>query len=159
MHDGIKAFHIASGDGSSVWMNGDLYSVLIDPSVAQGQLSILEATIPPGGGPPRHNHINEDEIFYVTHGQLEISAGDESFTACAGSLVFVPRGMMHGFQNNTKDFAKQLLIFTPGGFERFFLEVGLTASAGRPIPEVASTNQEIARVIGAKYGSYQEVKI
>lgn len=158
MHSSDKAFHISSGNGESVWMNGDLYSVLINPCVAQGQLSILEATIPPGGGPPRHNHLNEDEIFYVTHGQLEISAGNDTFVAQAGSLIFVPRGMMHGFRNNTKDFAKQLLIFTPGGFERFFLEVGLTASAGRPIPEVSSTNQEVARLIGAKYGSYQEEK-
>ncbi len=95
----------------------------------------------------------------MTHGQLDISAGDDSFIATAGSLVFVPRGMMHGFRNNTKDFAKQLLIFTPGGFERFFLEVGLTATAGRPIPDVFSTNQELARLIGAQYGSYQEVEI
>ncbi|WP_321146447.1 cupin domain-containing protein [Providencia alcalifaciens] len=159
MSTDVKAFHIATGNGNSVWMNGDLYSVLVSPCVAQGQISILEASIPPGGGPPRHNHLNEDEIFYVTHGQLDISAGDDSFTATAGSLVFVPRGMMHGFRNNTKDFAKQLLIFTPGGFERFFLEVGLTATAGRPIPDVSSTNQELARLIGAQYGSYQEVEI
>lgn len=101
-------------------MNGDLYSVLIGSCVAQGQLSILEETIPPGSGPPRHNHLNEDEIFYVTHGQLDISAGDDTFIAQAGSLIFMPGGMMHGFRNNTKDFAKQLLIFTSGASKGSF---------------------------------------
>ncbi|PHM70006.1 cupin domain-containing protein [Xenorhabdus kozodoii] len=153
------ALHLRTGEGKAVWMNGDLYTQLIDTEETCGRVSILEATIPPGGGPPRHNHENEDEIFYVTYGSLEISAGEQTFTATAGSLVFVPQGMMHGFRNTTRDFAKQLLIFTPGGFERFFFEVGLTAQAGRPIPEVSNTNQEFARVIGAKYGSYQEVKI
>lgn len=48
MSTDVKAFHIATGNGNSVWMNGDLYSVLVSPCVAQGQISILEASIPPG---------------------------------------------------------------------------------------------------------------
>lgn len=154
-----KAFHLAAGEGSSVWMNGDLYTQILGSDETEGRLSILEASIPPGGGPPRHNHENEDEVFYVTYGSLEISAGEQVFTANAGSLVIIPQGMMHGFKNRTKDFAKQLMIFAPGGFERFFYEVGITAEAGLPIPEVHFTDQKIAREIGAKYGSFQESKL
>lgn len=155
-HQNRQAMCLHAGDGKAVWMNGDLYTQKVSSEDCQGRLTILEATIPPGGGPPRHNHENEDEIFYVTYGSLEISAGDQTFTAIAGSLVIIPQGMMHGFRNTTKDFAKQLIIFTPGGFERFFFEVGITAKAGHPIPDVSITDQKIAREIGAKYGSFQE---
>jgi len=154
--DGKECLVTKSSNANSVWMNGDIYTILLESKHTAGSISILEAVVPPGGGPPRHNHENEDEIFYVTHGELEISAGDVTYTAAQGSLVFIPRGVMHGFKNKTKDFSKQLLIFTPGGFEGFFYELGLTVEAGLPIPELKHTNQENARFIGAKYKSYQE---
>ncbi|MEV7652488.1 MULTISPECIES: cupin domain-containing protein [Micrococcaceae] len=148
--------HVPAGDGHAVWLNGDLYTSKLDSRDTQGRITVLEATVPPGGGPPRHNHLNEDEIFYVIDGRLEITIGDTEYEAGPGSLVFVPQGAMHSFTNRTRDYAKQLLLFTPGGFERFFFEAGLTAEAGRPIPELAATDQHLAQEIAAKYGSIQE---
>lgn len=151
-----NGIHVPAGTGSAVWLNGDLYTNKLDSRDTQGRLAVLEATVPPGGGPPRHNHVNEDEIFYVLDGTLEISIGDAEYEAGPGSLVFVPQGVMHGFTNRTRDYAKQLLLFTPGGFERFFFEVGLRAEAGRPIPDISATDQDLAREIAVKYGSIQE---
>lgn len=143
-------------DSNSVYANGDIYTVKLFSQQTKNRLTILEAKVPPGGGPPRHNHQNEDEIFYVLAGELEITCGSDVYTATEGDLVHIPQGVMHSFTNKSPYDAKQLLIFAPGGFEHFFLELGEPVKNGE-IPENATaTDQEEARRIGAKYGSFQE---
>ena len=53
-----------------------------------------------GDGPPQHIHNAEEEAFYVLEGDVNIQIGN------AGSTP-----------------AKLLVIFSPPGFEQFFVEV------------------------------------
>jgi quercetin dioxygenase-like cupin family protein len=76
--------------------------------------------IPPGQGPPLHTHANEDESWYVLDGELRFKLDSEIRAAPAGSFVFVPRGTVHAFQNEGREPARTLVIFTPAGRERFF---------------------------------------
>jgi oxalate decarboxylase/phosphoglucose isomerase-like protein (cupin superfamily) len=41
----------------------------------------------------------------------------------AGSFVLIPRGTVHTFWNAGSTPAKLLVIFSPAGFEQFFVEV------------------------------------
>ncbi|GGZ18716.1 quercetin 2,3-dioxygenase [Streptomyces nitrosporeus] len=150
-----KVLHIPAGQGSAVWLNGDVYSVKVGHRESEGSLAVLEASVPPGGGPPLHDHRHEDEAFYLIEGELEIYAGDETYTVRAGDFVFVPRGTVHGFKNTGLHTAKQLLLFTPGGFERFFLEAGKEAVRGENIPPFNPADNPRAKQVAEKYGSYQ----
>ncbi|MCX5206713.1 quercetin 2,3-dioxygenase [Streptomyces sp. NBC_00237] len=150
-----EVLHVPAGGGESVWLNGDAYSVLLDKEQSNGQLALLEASVPPGGGPPLHNHTHEDEAFYLLDGQLEIFANDRTYEVKAGDFVFIPRGTYHRFRNSGVHTARQLVIFAPGGFERFFLEAGKPAVAGTPIPHFDPSDNPKAVEVGARYGSFQ----
>ena len=46
-----------------------------------------------------HIHQTEDEFFYVVSGKLKFKLGDRIVSAPAESVMFVPRGTAHTFQN------------------------------------------------------------
>jgi mannose-6-phosphate isomerase-like protein (cupin superfamily) len=44
---------------------------------------------------PWHTHDNEDELFYVLEGALDVAERDETVTLRAGEFCIVPRGREH----------------------------------------------------------------
>ncbi len=95
-----------------------------------GSLTAFENVIPPGQGPPLHQHAHEDELWYVLEGGLRFKLGLEIHSAPAGALVFVPRGTPHCFQNIGEEPARILVMFTPAGMEAFFDQVALLGTPG-----------------------------
>jgi quercetin dioxygenase-like cupin family protein len=87
---------------------------------AGGALTVIENQIAPGDGPPHHVHASEDEAWWIIEGTLRFKLGEEMHEAPAGAFVFVPRGVAHSFQNAGDRAARILVMFTPGGMERFF---------------------------------------
>jgi quercetin dioxygenase-like cupin family protein len=85
-----------------------------------GRLMALVTIAAPGEGPPLHTHANEDECLVVLEGTMRFRLGDDIEDAPAGSLVFVPRGAVHTWQNVGDSPARMLVLFTPAGMERFF---------------------------------------
>jgi mannose-6-phosphate isomerase-like protein (cupin superfamily) len=116
--------HVPNKGGVTTWFNGDIYSVMLTGQQTGGQVGLVEATVPPGGGPPPHVHERTDETFYVVHGELEFLDGDKVFTALAGDAVFLPRGTVHRFRNPGIQPARLVFIYTPGGVEGVFAEGG-----------------------------------
>lgn len=144
--------HVVAGDGLRVWVVGDTYTFKATGDDTAGRLFVWEADIPPAAGPPPHIHHHQDEAYYLLEGELEVFDGEESFTAGAGSFVFIPRGTVHCFRNGTQSSARMLVWMTPAGFEQFFLEVGQPARPGETAPPLNS--EEMAKTIAAapKYG-------
>jgi len=57
-----------------------------------------------------HNHKNEDELFYIIKGSLQIEFSDKTITLNEGEMLIIPRGVEH------KPFAKEevwVLLFEP----------------------------------------------
>ncbi|HEX2183194.1 MAG TPA: quercetin 2,3-dioxygenase [Rubrobacteraceae bacterium] len=129
------ATHIAPGEGGAVWLLGDLYTFKAVSEDTEGAFALWETTSPPGGGPPPHLHRQEDETFYVLEGEMEFWAGGDTIRAGAGSFVHIPRGTLHTFKNVGTTPARFLGTVMPGGFEKFFLEVGEPATDGSSPPE------------------------
>jgi quercetin dioxygenase-like cupin family protein len=145
------AVHVASGEGTSVWLSGDLYTVKLDGAASGGSLTVMEGTVPPGAGPPRHIHLDADEAFFLLEGELEIAAADEVYRAREGDFVFIRRGTAHRFHNVGDRVAKQLLLFTPAGVEGFFLEAGTPAVPGTPPPPASAADNARAAAVGERY--------
>jgi mannose-6-phosphate isomerase-like protein (cupin superfamily) len=87
-----------------------------------GALDLFRQTIAPKSGPPTHIHQTEDEFFYVVKGEFKLKLGDRIVSAPAQSVMFVPRGTAHTFQNIGTEPGVILVGVTPGGFEKSFAE-------------------------------------
>lgn len=85
-----------------------------------GRLLALETIAAPGEGPPFHTHAHEDECLVVLDGTVRFRLRDDVETAPAGSLVYVPCGVPHTWENAGDAAARMLVWFTPSGMERFF---------------------------------------
>jgi quercetin dioxygenase-like cupin family protein len=107
-----------------------------------GAISVIETTPRPGAGPPLHHH-DFDEAFYVIEGQLTFRVREDTVIAGPGDVVFAPRGVPHTFANLSETRARQLIVCTPAGFERYFARLA-AEQAGEPPPEWA--NQPIPAV-------------
>jgi quercetin dioxygenase-like cupin family protein len=116
--------YVPNRDGVSTWFNGDIYSTKLTGPQTGGQIGLVEATVPPGGGPASHIHKRADETFYLVHGELEFLSGDKTFAAAGGDVVFLPRGSVHRFHNPGIQPARLVFIYTPGGAEGLFVEGG-----------------------------------
>jgi quercetin dioxygenase-like cupin family protein len=127
------AVHVPAGEGPTTWFAGDTYTIKASGESTSGSLGLVEATVPPGGGPIAHIHTRTDEAFYVLSGGLELLDGARTFIARAGDFVFIPRGIRHRFKNTGVHSAQLLFMFTPGGEERVF-EYGDEAQPGHPPP-------------------------
>jgi mannose-6-phosphate isomerase-like protein (cupin superfamily) len=127
------ALYVPAGEGPTWWFAGDTYTIKASSESTNGSLGLIEATVPPGGGPVAHAHTRSDEAFYVLSGELEILDGAETFVASAGDFVFVPRGTRHRFKNTGRHGVRMLFLFTPGGDEGVF-KYGDEALPGHPPP-------------------------
>ena len=88
-----------------------------------GAYSMLEVNVT-GGGPPQHIHKAEEEGFYVLEGEVDVKRGEETLHAPTGAFVLIPRGTTHTTWNTGSIPAKLLAIFSPPGFEEYFIETG-----------------------------------
>jgi mannose-6-phosphate isomerase-like protein (cupin superfamily) len=127
------AVHVPAGEGPTTWFSGDTYTIKASRESTNGSLGLVEATVPPGGGPIAHAHTRSDEAFYVLSGELEILDGGHTFIAGPGDFVFIPRGIRHRFKNTGVHGARLLFMLMPGGEEGVFT-YGDAPRPGHPPP-------------------------
>jgi quercetin dioxygenase-like cupin family protein len=66
--------------------------------IGRDEIDLIEFELEPGfGGPELHTHDDHTDSFYVLFGEIVFTAGDETFTARAGTFVAAPRGVPHAF--------------------------------------------------------------
>jgi mannose-6-phosphate isomerase-like protein (cupin superfamily) len=112
-----------------------------------GTLSTFELSALPQSGPYLHVHHREDEWYYVLSGEFLFKAGGESYTLLPGASIWLPRGIPHVWANTSSSEAKLILVCQPGGFEKFFEEIG-SAMAGVDSADAQSKMKEVM----AKHG-------
>jgi mannose-6-phosphate isomerase-like protein (cupin superfamily) len=142
------ARYVPADTGTSYWGPGDRYIFLVTGAQSDGAYFIMEAIVPPGGGPPAHIHHREQESFYVLEGTLDVRMGEEVVQASAGDFVHIPKGVVHSFRNTGDGLARQLVICSPSGLERFFEET-LEEVADRSAPTPDNTASVVPRYLAA----------
>jgi mannose-6-phosphate isomerase-like protein (cupin superfamily) len=79
-----------------------------------GDLSLMERTLPPGGRrPPVHRHTNCSEAYFVLGGRVSVHVGAEDIELAPEDFVLVPRGTSHTFGNTSDEPARLLVIHAP----------------------------------------------
>jgi quercetin dioxygenase-like cupin family protein len=121
MSSQLAGICVHAGDAETIRspLGGDV-TFLARGSQTDGAMSVFRVVVPAGSGPPLHVHDALDEAIYVLDGDVRWRLGEELLAAPAGSLVFVPRGLAHCFQNTGTEPATMLITFTPAGMEGFF---------------------------------------
>ena len=133
-------------DGDRVELGGLGVRFMVDAATAGGGFSLVEHPIAPRTlAAPLHRHANEDEYSYVLEGRMGAQLGDETVEAGPGELVFKPRDQWHSFWNPGDEPARVLEIISPGGFERYFAEIGPLLPPARPEPDFAAFAEVQAR--------------
>ena len=117
-------------EGRTIAVVGDVYRFLATGEDTNGKYAMLEAIVPPGGGPPLHVHSREEEGFYILDGEITFLIGEERVVATAGMFANMPVGTPHSFKNESDRPAKMLLSVAPAGLEQMFFEVGVPLAEG-----------------------------
>ncbi len=112
---------LGPNEGKTVPVPGHPITIKARKEDTGGAYALLEAVLT-GDGPPQHVHQSEEEAFYLLEGELNVLIGEDTHRVTPGSFVLVPRGTPHAFWNATTMPAKLLVLFSPGGFEEYFVE-------------------------------------
>ena len=128
------------GEGRSVDMGNFRMSVKASSQETGGAFTLLEADEPPGFGPPMHIHHDAAEAFYVVAGEYLIFVGDEEFACPAGSFIYIPAGMLHGFRVGNEH-SRKLNFYTPAAMVGYFDELAALSGTEMDPDELS----EIAR--------------
>lgn len=124
---------IRHGEGSSFSIGPTVVTAKLGSDVTQ-RLFMAEHRLPPGfGGPPPHLHAEMEHVFYVLEGRVRVLVDDEDALLDHGDVVFVPRGLAHGFGNAGNDEARLIEFNLPGGFDRYYAELAAAFPAGKEI--------------------------
>jgi quercetin dioxygenase-like cupin family protein len=109
-------------------------SVCLSGADTGGTYCLLEASIAPGMGVPRHTHTREDEAYFVLAGELQVTVGDEAFILRPGDSLMAPRGIPHQLRNSGDVENHYLLVFSPSGFEEFLRMTAVPAPDNAAAP-------------------------
>jgi quercetin dioxygenase-like cupin family protein len=147
------------GEGRALWMLDSLYEIMASSEETGGELTAMRMTIPPGMGPPPHTHSGGESVF-VLEGQLRYHIGNESYEAGPGAFFYVPAGTVENFEPVGDRPVRLLVIYTPGGIDKFFSEVGAPAER-RELPPKSDEPPDMERLIqaGRKYGLEIQVPV
>lgn len=109
-------------------------SICLTGADTGGGYCLLEVTLAPGIGVPRHTHTREDESYHVLSGELEVVVGDQAFILKPGDCLMAPRDIPHQLRNSGSTENHYLLLFSPAGFEEFIMATAMPAPANAVAP-------------------------
>ena len=107
---------------------------LLESSDTNGELTMFEFFVPVGAKVPLpHYHESFDETVYGLEGVMTFTVDGKTIELEQGQSMFIPKGVVHGFNNLSRQNAKALAVTTPGlmGAE-YFQELAVIINAGGP---------------------------
>lgn len=83
--------------------------------LSTGALSVSMICHKPGEGLPEQVHFNKDEVFFVIEGTYQLTADNQTRSAGPGTIVLIPRNVVHRFDNVGLTTARMLDWSLPDG--------------------------------------------
>jgi quercetin dioxygenase-like cupin family protein len=124
---------ILAGQGRQIHAFGDEFTFLLEGIHTGGKCTVFLEVTAPGGGPPPHYHVEQEEWFYVMEGRVAFLVDGAWKEAGAGASAFIPRGAVHSFKNVGDQPLHMMVTVSPSGFETFMTRCSeVFAQAGPP---------------------------
>ena len=108
------------GHERAIGLSATAYKVLT--SETAGDLFVLEQRNSAKGGPPRHLHHGEDELFLALEGEYVVEIGPDRFRLKPGDCVLGPRGIPHAWAFTGQGDGRMLITFAPAGKMQAFFD-------------------------------------
>jgi mannose-6-phosphate isomerase-like protein (cupin superfamily) len=124
-----QAFVLGPGEGRSIELGAFAMTVKANSDETDGIFSLLEAEEPPDFGPPLHLHHDAAEAFYVLEGEYVMFLDDRAVTCPAGSFIFIPAGMRHGFRVGPAP-SRKLNFYFPAAMVGYFDDLSAAIKRG-----------------------------
>jgi mannose-6-phosphate isomerase-like protein (cupin superfamily) len=125
----MEAFVHQPGEGRAIDLGSFAMTLKASSHDTGGIFSLLEAAEPPGFGPPLHIHHDAAEAFYVLEGEYVMFLEDREVTCPAGSFLFIPAGMRHGFRVGSAP-SRKLNFYFPAAMVGYFDELSAAVARG-----------------------------
>jgi mannose-6-phosphate isomerase-like protein (cupin superfamily) len=126
---GSEPIVLRPNEGRNIDLGGFSMTVKASEDVTARAFTLLEATEPPDFGPPMHIHHNAAEAFYVLEGEYIIFIEDQESRCPAGSFIYIPLGVKHGFRVGSVA-SRKLNLYAPGVMVGYFDELSAAIADG-----------------------------
>lgn len=150
MHATAQPYARARGEGHKRWFLGPRPPVVLTGEQTSGAFGLIEQALSAGSTSPWHLHHDEDVARLVLEGEVAFRCGDQRVRCGAGTYVWGPRGIAHGFRVEGQQPARILLLNTPAGFEHFIIELSEPAE-GQRLPPPGPPDMQKLMAVAATY--------
>jgi quercetin dioxygenase-like cupin family protein len=111
-----------------------------------GSLDAFEMIVQPNARMPvAHYHESWDETIVGLAGASTWRVDGDDIVLKPGQSVFIKRGIVHGFRNDTQEAARCLCILTPGVLGPGYFREMVAAVAGGGAPDPAKMKEIMLR--------------
>jgi quercetin dioxygenase-like cupin family protein len=114
---------IRDSEGDVLNVLGDIQTHKLTGMETGNQIVEWVDNVEPGVGIPPHIHTNEDEIFRVIKGQIEIMVDGKTSILNEGDVAFAPKDIPHSWKVVGTEKAKMITSAFPAGIEHMFEEL------------------------------------
>jgi quercetin dioxygenase-like cupin family protein len=133
-------------NGTVIPVFGEAIEIVASSTSTHYAFVIGVQTSPPGGGPPPHRHLGEDEVFTVFEGEFEFFDGTSWKPFHRGEVRYSLRGTYHGFRNVGQTNGIMMFTTNGGGLDEYFAEISSLV-----LPKDMERLQEISRFYRYEY--------
>ena len=121
---------------------------LIDDADNGGKLTMFDMAVPEQAKvPAAHYHRDFEEVWYGLGGTLTVTLDGVAHRLKPGDALFVPRRVVHRFDNLDAGEARALITLTPAvAGKKYFEDIAAVVNAGCP-PDMAKL-----KAVMEKYG-------
>jgi mannose-6-phosphate isomerase-like protein (cupin superfamily) len=134
---------LGPGEGRAIDLGNFVMSLKVSGDETGGAFSLLEAAEPADFGPPMHIHHDCSEAFFVLEGEYRVFVEADEFACPAGSFIYIPSGLLHGFRVGPLP-SRKLNLYAPGAMVGYFdaLSGAITSGDADPgrLDEIARSN-------------------
>ena len=118
----------------TIRFNGLELRFLHNKDDTEGSVDVFEMVVQPNARMPvPHHHDRWDETVYGLTGVTTWRVDGQDIQVGPGQSVFIKRGIVHGFRNDTQEPARCLCILAPGVLgPAYFREMLQLLSGGAP---------------------------
>lgn len=136
-------YRLAAGTGLGYLLGGQVNRFMATCAETGGALAIANPVGPAGATVPPHYHNEQQDVFFLLGGRMQLWAGGESRILTAGDIASVPPGTVHTFEL-LGHYTEVLSPVVPCRWTRFFEIMGVpydgsaypvSDPSGPPAPE------------------------
>ena len=116
-----NAVIILPNQGEEFQSHGNKLTVIVPSTVTDNQFGLYNIEMEPNArGPKLHYHKQMDETFIVREGVLTVLTSKGEVKAEPGTVIYIPKLSVHGYNNDSDNKVKLTMIFNPGLYREDF---------------------------------------